>query len=171
MQYKMSHLALFFVVIGFYGCNPDRNENVYDYSLTDINSSSNTYGESIGPGYFAGQVTLHYFGHQYWDQCSSLVGELDSLDRKLQIEGITNIKIIAIGKSQYSYDNSQWIYEHSIHIVIDPSPNYIWSTWGASQWDLFFLDSNGEYVKDFNINPWDYDTVYNAILELSSPGT
>ena len=35
-----------------------------DYSLEDINSSSDYYGDFIGPEYFAGQVTLHYFGHQ-----------------------------------------------------------------------------------------------------------
>jgi hypothetical protein len=36
----------------------------YDYSLVDINTSSSTYGETISPDYFQGQVTLHYFGHQ-----------------------------------------------------------------------------------------------------------
>tara|TARA_B100000315_G_scaffold234172_1_gene247961 strand:+ start:237 stop:407 length:171 start_codon:yes stop_codon:yes gene_type:complete len=36
----------------------------YDYSLENINTSSSTFGETISPGYFQGQVTLHYFGHQ-----------------------------------------------------------------------------------------------------------
>jgi len=35
----------------------------YDYSLEDINSSSNYYQESIGTSYFPDQVTIHYFGH------------------------------------------------------------------------------------------------------------
>ena len=35
----------------------------YDYSLEDINSSSEYYGENVGTSYFEGQVTLHYFGH------------------------------------------------------------------------------------------------------------
>jgi len=35
----------------------------YEYSLEDINSSSNYYGENVGTSYFSGQVTLHYFGH------------------------------------------------------------------------------------------------------------
>ena len=35
----------------------------YDYSLEDINLSSNYYGESVGASYFPDQVTLHYFGH------------------------------------------------------------------------------------------------------------
>ena len=36
----------------------------YNYSLLDINLNSETYGEILSPEYFAGQVTLHYFGHQ-----------------------------------------------------------------------------------------------------------
>ena len=35
----------------------------YDYSLEDINSSSEYYGQNVGTSYFEGQVTLHYFGH------------------------------------------------------------------------------------------------------------
>ena len=35
----------------------------YDYSLEDINSSSEYYGEFIGTSYFPVQITLHYFGH------------------------------------------------------------------------------------------------------------
>ena len=67
----MTHLALLFIVIGFFGCNPKSGEVVgpsdkvvYDYSLTDVNASSATYGENIGPSNFENQVTLHYFGHQ-----------------------------------------------------------------------------------------------------------
>ena len=64
MQYRKTHLALLFIVIGFFGCNPDSGEIVYDYSITDVNASSATYGENIGPSHFENQVTLHYFGHQ-----------------------------------------------------------------------------------------------------------
>ena len=77
---------LLFLFIGFYACNPFSNEselliqdcgldlnlevceadsNMYDYCLDDINSSSCTFGEDIGPSYLDNQVTLHYFGHQY----------------------------------------------------------------------------------------------------------
>jgi len=33
------------------------------YSLEDLNSTSTSFGNSIGPSYYADQVTLHYFGH------------------------------------------------------------------------------------------------------------
>ena len=51
-------------------------------------------------------------------------------------------------------------------MVADPSPNTLWTSWGASQWDVFFLDSSGEYVTDFNIKDWDYNKVYDQINDL-----
>jgi len=35
----------------------------YEYSLEDLNESSNYYDENVGTSYFPDQVTLHYFGH------------------------------------------------------------------------------------------------------------
>ena len=35
----------------------------YDYSLEDLNSTSNYFGENVGTSYFPDNVTLHYFGH------------------------------------------------------------------------------------------------------------
>ena len=34
-----------------------------DYSLKDLNPSSVTYQENVGPSYFPDKVTVHYFGH------------------------------------------------------------------------------------------------------------
>ena len=36
----------------------------YDYSLEDQNSQSASAGEMVGPSYFPGKITMHYFGHQ-----------------------------------------------------------------------------------------------------------
>tara|TARA_Y100001980_G_scaffold46286_1_gene29573 strand:+ start:247 stop:408 length:162 start_codon:yes stop_codon:yes gene_type:complete len=35
----------------------------YDYSLEDLNPSSNYYQENVGTSAFNGNVTLHYFGY------------------------------------------------------------------------------------------------------------
>ena len=78
------------------------------------------------------------------------------------------MKIIAIGKGHYSADNSKWTDDNTIPVVNDPSPNDIWTNWDASQWDLFFLDSNGNFVEEFNINIWDYNKIYNSIINIIS---
>ena len=70
--------------------------------------------------------------------------------------------------SAFSSNNGNWTNGNSIPVLVDPSPYNVWSNWGADQRDLFFLDLNGNYVKDFNITLWDYDKIYNTILTLSS---
>ena len=76
------------------------------------------------------------------------------------------MKILAIGKSQYNNDNSNWTNGNSIPVMVDPSPYTSWSSWGAGQRDLFFLDANGNYHTDFNITTWNYNQIYNTIMDL-----
>ena len=93
---------------------------------------------------------------------------MNALYQDLLNQDINNVKIIAIGKGQYSADNSNWTDDNTIPVVNDPSPNDTWTNWDASQWDLFFLDPNGNFVEDFNINTWDYDNIYNSIINIIS---
>ena len=69
MKLNTNIIGLFFISV-FTGCglfesdNENNNSRVYDYYLEDINNLSSTYGQIISPGFFQGNVTLHYFGHQ-----------------------------------------------------------------------------------------------------------
>ena len=147
----------------------------YNYFLTDINSTSDTYGTNISPVYFSSQVTLHYFGHQNWGACSERVGYLDELYKDLLSADIDNVKIIAIGREEFSSNNENWTNGKDIPVLVDPSPYNTWSNWEAGQRDLFFLDAAGNFITYFSITPWDYggniysdDLVYiqiNSIIE------
>ena len=93
---------------------------------------------------------------------------MNALYQDLLNQDINNVKIIAIGKEQYNAYNNDWIEGNSIPIVIDPSPYALWTSWSASQRDLYFLDANGDYVEDFNITTWDYNKIYNSIINIIS---
>ena len=93
---------------------------------------------------------------------------MNALYQDLLNQDINNVQIIAIGKGQYSSDNSDWTGDNTIPVVNDPSPNDIWMNWGASQWDLFFLDTNGNYVEHFNITTWEDNKIYNSIMNIIS---
>ena len=95
---------------------------------------------------------------------------MNALYQDLLNQDINNVKIIAIGKGQYSSDNSNWTDVNTIPVVNDSSPNDTWTNWDASQRDLFFLDTNENYVEDFNITTWDYDAIFNTILGLLASG-
>ena len=94
---------------------------------------------------------------------------MNALYQDLLNQNINNVKIIAIGKGQYSSDNSNWTDGNSIPVLVDPSPYDVWDSWGANQRDLFFLDANGDYVTHFNITSWDYDNIYDTIMSLLKP--
>ena len=36
----------------------------YEYSLLDQNTRSASGGQLVGPAYYPGMITMHYFGHQ-----------------------------------------------------------------------------------------------------------
>ena len=36
-----------------------------DFSLEDINPNSDTYGQSIGPSDYLGEICILFFGHEY----------------------------------------------------------------------------------------------------------
>ena len=170
---QVKYLAIGFSMLVF-SCglfeteDENNNSQVYDYSLEDINNSSYTSGQIISPGFFQGNVTLHYFGHQNWGICTDRVGNLDDLYQDLLDEGIDNVKIIAIGRTQYNAYNNDWIEGNSIPIIIDPSPYALWTSWSASQRDLYFLDTNGNYVEDFNITTWNKNQINNSIMNIIS---
>jgi len=98
--------------------------------------------------------------------CQSRVGNLDSLYKNLLNNDIINVKIIAIGVSSDNSRNNMWVNKHSIPIVVDQYPYDTWSNWGAERRDLFFLDSSGTYITNINISAWDYDEVYNQIINI-----
>ena len=60
---------LLFIGLIFWSCDNSTDQNneldshSFDFLLEDINSSSQSYGNEIGPLYFEGQITLNYFGH------------------------------------------------------------------------------------------------------------
>ena len=170
---QVKYLAIGFSILVF-SCrlfeteDENNNSQVYDYYLEDINNLSSTYGQIISPVFFQGNVTLHYFGHQNWGICTDRVGQLNVLYQDLLDQDINNVQIIAIGKGQYNAYNNDWIEGHSIPIVIDPSSYALWTSWSASQRDLYFLDANGNYVEDFNITTWDDNKIYNSIINIIS---
>jgi len=76
---------------------------------------------------------------------------LNEIYQNLIADGINNVKIIAIGKSEWSSGNGNWTNPNTIPVVVDPPPNTAWSDWSVTLRDLFFLDTNGNYYTHYNI--------------------
>ena len=77
-----------------------------------------------------------------------------------------------IGKSEWAANNSDWT-NNNFPVLVDPAPYDTWSNWEVSSLrELFFLDSNGNYYTQYNIDPIEQvdnikNTIYDMLQELS----
>ena len=123
----------------------------YDYSLEDINPTSEYYGNNIGTSFFEGNITLHYFGHFNWTICTTRFGQLNDLYDGLKAQSYP-VELIGIGKDTHIEYVENWIDENDAPVCIDESPFPTWSDWDASQRDLFLLDFDGNLILQQNIS-------------------
>ena len=140
----------------------------YDYSLEDINSSSEYYEEFVGTSYFPAQITLHYFGHYNWGTCTTRFGQLNDLYEGLLSQEYSEVKLIGVGKSQHMSSLGNWTNENDASVCADNSPYNIWSEWDASQRDLYILDHEGNVVFHENVTGGLPSNLSSIIIELIS---
>ncbi len=129
--------------------------SAFDYSLEDLNPSSEHIGQFVGPSVFSGEVTLHYFGHFIWGLCTARFGQLNDFYNDLLLLGYDQIKLIGIGKNQHINAISNWTDGNDASVVADDENGDVWDLWDASQRDLFILDHVGELVFSENISSTD----------------
>ena len=148
----------------------------YDYSLVDLNPSSNSYSDSVGASYFNGSITLHYFGGFTWGTCTARFEQLNELHNNLTSEGLP-VQLVGIGKDSHISGLSNWTSGNNAPVCADESPFPTWSNWSASQRDLFVLDAEGTLLLRQNITSGIPDDLENLIYtslendDLISPPT
>lgn len=123
----------------------------YDYSLTDLNSSSQYFEQSVGTSYFENNVTIHYFGHFNWGLCRTRFGELNTLYDVWKNQNLP-VKLIGIGKTSHITSLNNWTSGNDSSVCADESPFNTWSNFGASQWAVYVINHLGEVVFQGNIS-------------------
>ena len=147
-----------------------------DFLLEDINPLSDTYEQFIGPSYFAEHMVIIGFFHEYWGSCRARFGLLNDIYLDLVSENIEDVKIIGVGKDQYTTSLDGMIDGRVLPWVQDSSSNNyeLWSNFEANQRDIFFINIEGQIDTSFNITPYDPsnpdDVLYIKNLILSFRG-
>ena len=149
-----------------------------DFLLKDINPLSDTHQQFIGPSYFAENMVVLGFFHEYWGSCRARFGLLNDIYLDLISENIEDVKIIGVGKDQYISSLDGMINSRVLPWVQDSSSaNYaIWSNFGANQRDIFVINVDGQIDTSFNITPYNpsnpNDVLYikNLILSFRANG-
>ena len=139
-----------------------------DYSLEDINPTSDYYGENVGTSFFEGKVTLNYFGYFTWGTCTARFGQLNDLYDSFKEQGLP-VELIGIGTETYISGLDNWTSNNNAPVVSEESPFFTWTNWGASQRDLFVLDQSGNVVLEQNITSGLPDNLQELITDLLDP--
>ncbi len=155
----MRYTSLFAYFLGIIYCQ-------YDYSLEDLNPSSEYYGDSIGVSYFSPKVTLHYFGHYTWGTCGFRFEQLNELSNSLISENI-ELQLIGIGKATQLNSISNWTDDVDVPVCADPYPFEVWNEFEAGQRDLIILDKSGNIAYHNNITSGIPDSLENYLRSLS----
>ena len=139
-----------------------------DYSLEDINPTSDYYGENVGTSFFEGKVTLNYFGYFTWGTCTARFGQLNDLYDSFKEQGLP-VELIGIGTETYISGLDNWTNNNNAPVVSEESPFSTWTNWGASQRDLFVLDQSGNVVLEQNITSGLPNNLQELITDLLDP--
>ena len=139
----------------------------YDFSLEDLNPSSEFYGESLGTAEFPNEVRIVYFGYFYWGLCTDRFGELNDFYNELVLQGNGDkVKLFGVGKSNHLSSLGNWINPNDAMVMADSSPFSTWNNWDASQRDLYILDAEGNIQYHQDISSGISNSVYNLIEDL-----
>ena len=139
-----------------------------DYSLEDINPTSDYYGNNVGTSFFEGKITINYFGYFSWGTCTARFGQLNDLYDSYKEQGLP-VELIGIGKDTHISYSSNWTNNNNAPVCAEESPFSTWTNWGASQRDLFVLDQFGNVVLEQNITSGLPNDLQELITDLLDP--
>ncbi|MFL3006603.1 MAG: lamin tail domain-containing protein [Candidatus Neomarinimicrobiota bacterium] len=74
--------------------------------------------------------------------------------------------MVGIAKASQSSSSGNWTNNNNSPVCVDDSPYDVWSSWNASQRDLFVLDLNGDLVLHQNITSGVPDNLESLIIDL-----
>ena len=132
-------------------CNGDNSTCQLNFSLEDLNPSSETFGMNIGPQFFNEKVTLYYFPYsETWGTCQNRFGSLNSLYFEYGGSN-SNLRIIGVGKDDGN-DVTPIIQNRVLPYVKDNSSQNVWESWSPNDRDLFFLDKDGYFHTKINLD-------------------
>ena len=167
---------LLFLGLVFWSCEDSTDQNneldshPFDYLLEDINSSSQSYGNKVGPSYFEDKITLNYFGHFGWGTCAARFGQLNDLVNDLKSQDYP-LELVGIGKDSHITSLGNWTNNNNAPVCSDQSPFPTWTSWAASQRELYVLDQNNELVLQQNVTSGLPDNLADLIESLITPAT
>ena len=165
-------MSKFFLLIIFFPTNFLFSQS--NFELEDLNPSSEFYGQVIGPADFLGEISIIFFGHEYWNACRNRFDFLNLVYNDLLAIGIDDVNMIGVGKDEYNSSLDGMIDQNILPWVEDSEEEGypVWEDYEAVQRSTYFLNRQGDLIYQFNIptlnpeDPEDYSDFINLILDF-----
>lgn len=150
--------------------------DVPDFRLEDVNASSPSFGERIGPADFEGEVSAWYFGWATCPICQRHVDALDPMGAELAAASpsvpITLLGINEVGRESANGDITEGV---DMPWLQDTTEVDVFGTWPPDRLrELKIVGPGGEVVRTFDLNDEDpdeaehYDAIKQALLDAAA---
>jgi hypothetical protein len=162
----------------FVGCAPalpplEVGDAGPEFMLEDVNETSLTFGTSMGPSDYSGEVSVWYFGHANCGYCSNQFGELDVMHEAIAEELGFEIPIVGLNAAGLQDANPVITDGRDLPWLQDTSGD-VWDAWRAEWRDIFVLDADGVIIDHRNLTAFDltntelFTTYQNMLIDVAS---
>lgn len=141
------------------------------FDLPDVNPTSPTHQQWIGPEEARGTVSVWYFGHSNCSYCSVQFGVLDDLADELAAEAV-EVPIHGLNAAGLEAFNAAFVEGRDLPWLQDPDDG-VWNAWGAVWRDLYLVDAQGVLLERWSLTdvdlrePANHQGIKAAILEAA----
>lgn len=113
------------------------------FSLVDDNPNSPTYGQSLGPGDFEGQVRIVYFAHSSCGVCQSHVAELQEIWDEKSAEWTDQVQFLVVNMAGYESSMPELVEGITLPVLQDTTTELVTEGVGGYKWYVYFIDEAG----------------------------
>jgi len=130
---------------------------VPDFSLADVNSSSQTFQTDVSPRDLNGNVSVYYFGLATCNYCIAQFGHLDTLQHDLDTNHADlGVEIVGINLADRDSGNASMTSGTDLPWLQDADNDGdgnsdVWHEWGAQLRDVMIVDEQNQLIETINL--------------------
>lgn len=156
-------------------CTDPQPGGVPDFALLDVNETSPTFNQELGPADFEGEVSAWYFGLATCPLCQSHVRSLDPLNAELAAMGLpVPVTVLGINRPGREEGNPTLTDGVDLPWLQDTAQANVFGTWEHEVLrELKIVGRTGEEVATFDLNVQDpgdeanYQAIKQALVDAA----
>ena len=113
------------------------------FELVDENPGSSSYGQTLGPESFEGQVRVVYFAHASCGVCQSHVAAMQEIWDEKQADWDGKVQLLVVNMPGYESYLPDLVEGITLPVLQDTSEKLVTEGVGGYKWYVYFVDADG----------------------------